>query len=181
MALKLFRSTGYSTLLQPGETRVARHPVVVVAAVSLWLGVACNVGLWRLLLGQESLRDAVAATALLAGGSAVVLSLLGWRRTLKLASTVLLLFGALLACGLWAQELPIDSLWEQRPRALLPGWTSFLRWQGIVLMLLLAVFPIVALWNLSLRRLQGPAQMRWNLVGAAMGAVLLAAGFAAAG
>ena len=47
MSLKLFRSTGYSSILAPGESRVATHPGWVILAISLWIGFACNVALWR--------------------------------------------------------------------------------------------------------------------------------------
>ena len=43
MSLKLFRSTGYSSILAPGESRVATHPGWVILAISLWIGFACNV------------------------------------------------------------------------------------------------------------------------------------------
>ena len=65
MALKLFRSTGYSTLLMPGEARLAMHPGWLVLATSLWLGLACNVALWRELSG--SAMGTGLATALLGG------------------------------------------------------------------------------------------------------------------
>ena len=47
MALKLFRSTGYSSILAPGETRIATHPGWLILAISLWIGFACNVAVWR--------------------------------------------------------------------------------------------------------------------------------------
>jgi lipid A ethanolaminephosphotransferase len=178
MALRLFRTTGYSTLLMPGEARLAMHPVWLVVATSLWLGLACNVALWRLVLGPErDLRTAAASVLLIAGGAGAVLSLLGWRRTLKFSATVLLLAGALAACGLWVQGLPLETLWQQRPRALLPGWASFMRWQVPTLMFLLALVPIVSLWNVQVRRLPGPAQLQVNVTGAVLGAVAFLLGF----
>lgn len=177
MALRLFRTTGYSTLLMPGEARLAMHPAWLVLATSLWLGIACNVALWRLAAGPErDFRLGAASVLLIAGGSFALLSLLGWRRTLKMASTLLLLAGALAACGLWVQGLPFETLWQQRPRGLLPGWASFLRWQVPTLMLLLAVVPIVWVWNVQLRRLPGPAQLQVNVTGAVVGAIAFAAG-----
>lgn len=171
MALKLFRTTGYSTILFPGETRLAMHPAWLVLAASLWLAIACNVGLWRLLGGQPvSPREVLAVAGLLGGGSAVVLSLLGWRRTVKLAITALLLAGALVACGMWTQDLPLQALWTERPRALLPGWATFMGWQVPVLVLVLALIPIVWVWNHPVRRLPGPAQLQVNILGAVLGA-----------
>src|SRR5690349_10721718 len=108
MALRLFRTTGYSTLLMPGEARVAPHPARIVLWASLWIGLACNVAVWRLFSGDAgSVRSAVSSAAILAGGSALVFSILGWRRTLKPAVTLGLMIAALLACGLWTQQLPI--------------------------------------------------------------------------
>lgn len=175
MALKLFRTTGYSTLLMPGETRLARHPGWVVLAVSAWIAIACNVALWRL-PADGGLRGAVAASLLLGGASGFVLSLLGWRRTLRLAASVLLLAAALFACGLWVQDLPVSSLWQQRPRGLLPTWPNFMRWQALALVVVLALVPIVWVWNVAMRRLPGPDQLQSNLLGAVLAALVFGAG-----
>ena len=164
MGLKLFRSTGYSTLLMPGEARLAPHPGWVVLGVSLWLGIACNVALW--LAGSAratGILTAVLSGATLAGGSGLLLSLLAWRRTLKPAASLLLLLGALLAAGLWIQSVPVTgTLWSLRWRTLLPTWASLLRWQ-------------VPVANLKLRRLAGPQQLHANLKGAALAAVVMVA------
>jgi glucan phosphoethanolaminetransferase (alkaline phosphatase superfamily) len=176
MALKLFRSTGYSTLLMPGEARVAPHPARLVLWGSLWLALACNVGLWRFVMHGTEPRAAVASVLLIAGGSGVVLNLLGWHRTLKPALTLALILGALFATGLWAQHLPIEALWQGPPRTWLPAWPSFLRWQALVLLLALALVPVVFVWNAQVRRLSGPAQLKANFCGACLGAVLLVAG-----
>jgi hypothetical protein len=149
MALKLFRTTGYSTLLLPGETRVAPHPARLVLRGSLWLAIACNVGVWRLLAH---------------GGD--------WREALTFA----FLAGAVLATGLWSQQLPVASVWQGPPSTWLPGWASFMRWQALALLFLLAVVPIVSAWNARARRLSGPAQLQSNLLGAGLAAALFAAG-----
>lgn len=179
MALKLFRSTGYSTLLMPGEARLAMHPGWLVLATSLWLGLACNVALWRELSGSAmgtGLATALLGGAVVAGASGALLSLLGWRRTLKPAITVLLFLGALLAGGMWAQALPVDGgLWGVRPRALMPGWASLLRWQVPALLVGLALLPSIWVWRVNVRRLPGPAQLRANLAGAVAGAAVAAA------
>ena len=177
MALKLFRTTGYSTLLMPGEARIAPHPARLVLWASLWVALACNVGVWRLLLQRTGDWHNVLASVFVIGGiTAVVLSLLGWRRTIKPALTLAFIAGALLANGLWSQQLPVEVLWQGPPRTWLPEWASFLRWQVLVLGLVLAVVPIVAAWNAQVRRLSGPAQLRSNLQGAALGAMLFGAG-----
>jgi len=182
MALKLFRSTGYSSLLLPGESRLATHPSWLVLVASLWLGVVCNVGLWRLAGGTSpDARGALAAVLLIAGGNGMFLSLLAWRRTLRFAITIALLVGALVACGLWSQQLPIETLWHGPSRGLLPAWTSFLRWQVLALILALAVVPIVWVWNQPFRRLSGPTQLRANLIGAVLAAIVFVTGLLGVG
>ena len=176
MALKLFRTTGYSTLLMPGEQRQSLHPGWLVAMAALWIGIACNAGLWRLLAAPGTFRAVLATTALLAGGSGAILSLLGWRRTIRLAITLLIASAALVACGLWVQALPLETLWQQRPRTLLPPWPTFMGWQVPTLMLFLAVVPIVWVWNVPLRRLRGPEQLQANITGALLGAAIFGVG-----
>ena len=182
MPLKLFRSTGYSSLLMPGESRMATHPSWLVFGASLWLAVACNVGVWRLLGGTASdVRSALASVLLLAGANGIFLNLFGWRRTVRFAITVALLAGALVACGLWSQQLPVESLWHGPSRSLLPAWASFLRWQVLALILVLAVVPIVWVWNHALRRMSVQAQLKANLAGAVLSAVVFVGGLLAAG
>lgn len=177
MGLKLFRTTGYSTLLMPGETRLATHPRMLVLWASLWLALPCNVAVWRLAAGQfADWRTTLASALLIGGGSGFVFSLLGWRRTLKATITLALVVAALVACGLWSQQLPIATLWQGPPRTLLPAWTSFLRWQVLALMVALALLPIVWLWNHPFRRLSGPAQLQSNFAGACIGAAVFALG-----
>ena len=177
MALRLFRTTGYSTLLMPGESRVAPHPVRLVVWGSLWLALACNVAVWRVLAGSaEDWRSALASVLVIAGASGIVFSLLGWRRTLKPALTLALIAGALFAAGSWSQQLPVESLWQRPPRTWLPAWASFMRWRVLLLVAVLAVVPIVAVWNTSVRRISGQAQLRSTLWGLGLGAVVLAAG-----
>jgi hypothetical protein len=155
------------------------HPGWLVLAVSLWLGIACNVELWRMLAGTSSAKPLAAFTSsiLIAAAAALVLSIFGWRRTLKGAATVLLFAGALIACGLWAQALPMDSLWTLPPRQLLPSWASLLRWQVPALWAALALPAALWVWQKSLRRLTGPQQLRSNVLGMVFaGAIVLAGG-----
>jgi glucan phosphoethanolaminetransferase (alkaline phosphatase superfamily) len=176
MALRLFRTTGYSTLLLPGEARLATHPARLVLWASLWLALACNVATWRFLAGSVDLRTAAASVALIAGGSGFVFSLLGWRRTLKPVITIGLIAGALVAAGLWTQQLPIATLWQGPPRTMLPAWTSFMRWQVLAMVLVLAVVPVVWLWNHGVRKLPGHAQLQSNFSGALIAAAVFGAG-----
>jgi glucan phosphoethanolaminetransferase (alkaline phosphatase superfamily) len=176
MALRLFRTTGYSTLLMPGESRVAPHPARLVLWASLWLAFPCNMAVWRFLGGTVDWRSALASAALIAGGSGIVFSLLGWRRTLKPAITLALIAGALIAAGLWSQQLPIETVWQGPPRTMLPAWTSFMRWQVLAMVLVLGVVPIVWTWNQAVRRLPGPSQLQANIGGAMLAAAVFAGG-----
>lgn len=181
MSLKLFRSTGYSSILGPGETRVAVHPGWIVAATSAWIGFICNVQVWRALAAATAdgttLLQANCLGVFIAAGCALVLSMLGWRVTLKPAATVLLLLAALSASAIWAQGLAVDaSLLDKRlSTLLLPPWASFLRWQTPAMMVGLALIPMVWVWHTRVRRLSGPQQLDSNLIGALASGVLLAA------
>lgn len=180
MSLKLFRSTGYSSILAPGESRVATHPGWVILAISLWIGFACNVALWRELrsMGEgPGLGPSLLAGGFIAAGCAIFLSLLGWRRTLKRAATVLMLLAALVAACIWVQARPADSsLLDQGLRSLLlPSWPSLLRWQFPALLIGLGLVPMVWLWQLRIRRLGGPEQLKANSVGIVLGLLAMAA------
>lgn len=176
MALRLFRTTGYSTLLMPGESRLATHPAMLVLWASLWLGVVANVAVWRWLAGSVEWRTALASVLVIVGATGAVFSLLGWRRTLKPAITFALIGAGLVAAGLWSQQLPIETLWQGPPRTLLPAWTSFMRWDVLAIVLVLAVVPIVWLWNHGIRRMPGPKQLQSNITGALLAAVAFGCG-----
>ena len=178
MSLKLFRSTGYSSILGPGETRVAPHPAWLVLATSLWIGFACNVALWRHLRamdGAPELARALLGGAFVASACAILLSLLGWRRTLKRVASGLLLLSALVAACIWVQGLPLDrTLLDQGLRQLvLPAWPSLLRWQFPALVVALGLIPVLWLSQLRLRRLAGPAQLQANITGMLIGAAAM--------
>lgn len=179
MSLKLFRSTGHSSILAPGETRLAMHPAWLVLAVSGWIGLACNVGLWRELrsLGNgPGLAKALIASAFLAGACAAVLSLLGWRRTLKRAATLLLLLASLAAASIWVQGRPVDAaLLDQGLRnLLLPSWPSLLRWQFAAVLAVCGLLPMFWVWQVPVRRLPGPSQFNSNALGVVGGVALMA-------
>jgi lipid A ethanolaminephosphotransferase len=177
MSLKLFRSTGYSSILVPGETRVAMHPAWLALATSAWIAFACNVALWRALVsGEPGLGRALAVGVFTGAASGLVLSVLGWRRTLKPAASALLLLAAVAAAGLWTQAAPLDaSLLARRFGALLPPWTSLLGWQVPLLLVVLGLAPLLWVWQAQLRRLPGPEQLTANAVGFAIAAALMAA------
>jgi glucan phosphoethanolaminetransferase (alkaline phosphatase superfamily) len=178
MALKLFRSTGYSTLLFPGEARKGHHPGWLAFLVAAWLGLACNVDLWRAATWGDPrlLVAALASSLLVAAACGLVLSALAWRRTLKPVATLLLAAGALIACGLWVQSLPFDSLWSARARGLLPAWPNWLNWRVPLLWALLGLGPALWVWQTPVRRLAGQEQLAANLRGMAVAALVLVAG-----
>lgn len=170
MSLKLFRSTGYSSILAPGESRIATHPGWLVVAVSLWLGFACNVALWRALGSANAspgLGRALLAGTFIAAACATLLSLLGWRRTLKRTATALLLVGALAAASIWVQGRPLngDLVAAGLRGLLLPSWPGLLRWQFPALLVGLGLVPMAWVWQLQVRRLPGPQQLAANVTG----------------
>jgi glucan phosphoethanolaminetransferase (alkaline phosphatase superfamily) len=178
MSLKLFRSTGYESILSPGETRAAMHPGWVIAAISVWAGFACNVALWRELWAGDKagLAWALVLGAFIAAVCAVFLSVLGWRKTLKPAATLILFVAALTACAIWGQAIPVDaSLLQKRLSTLiLPSWASLLRWQVSALLMVLALAPTIWLWNTQVRRLPGPQQLSINMMGILLASILVA-------
>ena len=167
MSLKLFRSTGFHSILTPGEARLALHPGWAVATVAGWAGSASNPWLWQALVGVGNLVTAVAAGVGIAGAVGLFLSVFGWRRTFKPAATMVLIGTALLSGGVWTQAIPPSALVDDSTRisALLPAWASLFRWQVPTLLVLLGGMPVLWLWNTQLRRLSGPSQLRSNLMG----------------
>jgi lipid A ethanolaminephosphotransferase len=149
MSLKLFRSTGYSSILPAGETRVAMHPGWLILFTSLWSGFACNAALWRALgasPGSGSLAQALMMGAFAAAAAAVVLSVLGWRKTLKPAALLVLFLAALAAGVAWQTPLDPDNGYAglRLSSLLLPSWHGPLRWQVGAILAGLALPP--AIW-----------------------------------
>lgn len=181
MALKLFRSTGYESILTAGESRLALHPGWFILLISAWIGFACNVALWRELRGigpaEFGLGKALLAGAFATAACMSVLSLLGWRRTLKPAATLLVVLAALAACSIWIQAVPVDrNLLDQGFRSLLiPRWTTLLRWQLPAILAVLGLLPALWIWHVQTRRLSGPHQLASNATGIIIGIALMAA------
>ena len=179
MSLKLFRSTGFESILTPGETRASIHPGWIITATSAWAGFVCNVALWRELWTGDrvALARAFALGAFVAAICAVILSVLGWRKTLKPAATLILFVAALAACAIWQQDIPVDANLLQQPLSslLLPSWASLLRWQVSALLAVLALAPAVWLWNTPVLRLPGPQQLSINMIGTLLASILVVA------
>jgi glucan phosphoethanolaminetransferase (alkaline phosphatase superfamily) len=181
MALKLFRSTGYSSILLAGETRLALHPAWMILAMSLWAGFACNVALWRQLAGSSlatGMMPALALALFVTGASATVISLCGWRKTIKPAATLMLLIAALAAVSIWTEGKPVDAalLGRGMARLLLPSGGSLSRWQSFALLAALALIPMIWMWRTPLRRLPAHKQLGVNLTGSLIGAAVMAIG-----
>jgi len=179
MALKLFRSTGYSSILMAGEARLAMHPGWMILAVSVWTGFVSNVALWRAMAGtqgSQGLGHALLLGLCVAGASGAALSLLGWRKTIKPAAIALLFLAALTASSIWSQALPLDgSLFDRRPASLVvPPWASLLRWQVSAALAGLALVPAIWVWQKQVRRLSGPDQLKVNISGMFIGASVTA-------
>ncbi|MEO8654514.1 MAG: phosphoethanolamine transferase domain-containing protein [Ramlibacter sp.] len=179
MALKLFRSTGYSSILMAGETRLAMHPGWMILAVSAWAGFACNVALWRQLAGTGAGMGSALALALsVAGASAAIVSLCGWRKTIKPTATLVVLAAALSACTIWSEGRSVDAalLGHGMAGLLLPSWPSLFRWPFWALLAGLALLPMMWMWSTPLRRLSAQRQLNVNIVGALIGAAILGIG-----
>ncbi|MES3001990.1 MAG: hypothetical protein V4787_14965 [Pseudomonadota bacterium] len=176
MSLKLFRSTGYSSLLSPGRSRETLHPAWVVGAASFWAGIVCNVPLWRALAGVSGnvgLPHALLVSVMIASGYGIALSLFGWRATLKPAASLVLIVAALVAVARWNEPaaVPAAAIDAHLAHSLLPSWASLLHWQAPALLAVLAIAPMVWVWNAPVKRLPGPQQLRANLRGMATAAI----------
>ena len=111
MALKLFRSTEFaqSRNFSPERQRTAIHPVWVVLLLSVWLALAGNAVLWRSIAHLPELGagaawwTALRVAVLIASAHCVVLGLLMWRHTFKVAAWILMAATAgivvLMACA----------------------------------------------------------------------------------
>jgi glucan phosphoethanolaminetransferase (alkaline phosphatase superfamily) len=170
MALKLFRSTGYSSILAPGETRLPMHPAWMLLAVSLWCGFVCNVAMWRGLRGSGSLQHGVLVGAVVTAACLFVLSLFGWRKTLKPVAVVVLALAALASSTIWGQAWPVDASLLGRPPSTIfvPPWPDLLRWQVCATLVGLALVPAIWVIQKPVRRLGGPQQLRVNMLGIAV-------------
>jgi glucan phosphoethanolaminetransferase (alkaline phosphatase superfamily) len=173
MALKLFRSTGYSSILAPGESRLATHPGWVIAATSLWAGFACNVALWRGLWSSgegDTLTHSMLLGIFVAAISAATISVFGWHKTIKPMATIVLLVAAAMGSAMWSEGQDFHaSGFAASP---FPSMTSLMHWQASALMLAIALLPAFWMWSIRVRRLGGPAQLRVNLIGACIGVAI---------
>jgi lipid A ethanolaminephosphotransferase len=191
MGLKLFRSTGHSSLL---DTRTAaawqkrspgllgralgRNPLILLLAVSLWLGTVGNVALWRALAGLDMLRTVgdyafVAAFVIIITGTLCLLfALLAWPRTIKPLLVILLLMGAsgmhfMLNYGIVIDQTMITNVLQTSPRET----RDLINMRWLVTMLVVAGIPMVWLWRQNVQRIAWPQQAMRNIVFAVVCAV----------
>ena len=177
MGLKLFRSTGYSSILVPGKTRLPMHPAWMLLAVSLWAGLVCNVAMWRGLRGSGSIEHGLVVGGAATAVSMFIVSLLGWRKTLEPAAVIVLALAALASATIWGQAWPVDGSLLARPvsTVLVPPWPDLLRWQVCATLVGLALVPAIWVIQKPVRRLGGPQQLRVNILGIVLAIALFAA------
>ena len=182
MSLKLFRSTGYSSILDAGETHAPTHPGWLILFISLWVGIACNVPLWRELGGSPAggLGQGLMTGAFTAAAGAVVLSALGWRKTLKPAALLVVFAAALAASAAWQAAVSADTAAAGMRLSALPvlSWHGLLNWQVGAILAGLALPPAIWICKTRVRRLPGGQQLGVNVTGIlAAGAVLAPSAF----
>jgi lipid A ethanolaminephosphotransferase len=190
MGLKLFRSTGHSSLLdtqtaaawqKTSKGPLGRNPVALLAAVSLWLATVGNWALWRELgrLGQlQSVGGyafAVAFAAIIFGALCALGALLAWRRSIKPALVFVCVAAALgmhfmLSYGVVIDTTMIVNVLQTDPRET----RDLLSWKLLLTVLVVAGLPSLWLWRQKVQPLPWPRQALRNLVLATAGCILIA-------
>jgi lipid A ethanolaminephosphotransferase len=194
MGLKLFRSTGYSSILdtqtaalwqKSGKGPLGRNPVALLAAVSLWLATVGNWALWRELgrLGQlQSLGGyafAVAFTAIIFGALCALGALLAWRRSIKPALVFICLAAALgmhfmLSYGVVIDTTMIVNVLQTDPRET----RDLLSWKMLFTVLAVAGLPSLWLWRQNVQPLPWPRQALRNVVFGIASCIIIAVALA---
>ncbi len=166
--VKLFRVTEFaeSVFQSPLSHRTSLHPLWVMLGVAVWIGTVGHWPLWQtLLLGEPGANHpalpvalAAAMAAQLALGALLWLALFGWRWSLKLAITLLLLWAALGSCAMWLQRAAGEAV------ALSPGdllmfylqadnWSRLQSWPCVATLVGVALIPAVLIWRGRIRRI----------------------------
>jgi lipid A ethanolaminephosphotransferase len=144
MALKLFRTTEYSTSSLFSHTRPTggTWPAMLVMGCGLWLAVLGNLALWRAVAHGTSAGGLLISIMLglgIAAFNCALLSLLAWPRLLKPVITLLFL---LAAAGTWILLADAAAGTELKPWAL---------WQRVLTVLLVAIVPMMWVWRRPMR------------------------------
>ncbi len=195
MGLKLFRSTGYGSLLDTQTAAtwqkqaklgpMGRNPVAMLAVVSLWLATVANLALWRELgrLGQLQSAGgyafAVAFAAIIFGALCALGALLAWRRSIKPVLVCLCLAAALgmhfmLSYGVVIDTTMIVNVLQTDPRET----RDLLSWKLLFTVLIVAGVPSLWLWRQNVQRLTWPRQALRNLVFGTAGCIIIAVAMA---
>jgi lipid A ethanolaminephosphotransferase len=194
MGLKLFRSTGHSSLLDtrtaaawqkrsPGLLGYAlgRNPLIIWLIVSLWMATVGNWALWRGLasVGQmASLGDyafVAALVCIITGALGLIAGVLAWQRTVKPVLTLLLIATALgmhfmLTYGVVIDTTMITNVLQTDPRET----RELLNVRMLVTVLVVAGLPCVWLWRQQVQRIPLTQQLARN-IGFALASGLLVA------
>ncbi len=174
--VKLFRVTEFaeSVFQSPLAHRNAMHPLWLMLIVAVWIGTAGHWPIWQaLLLRSEpgALKPvlAVAVVSQLSLVALVWLALAGWRRTLKPAIALLLMWAALGSCAMWLQSVKGETV-ALSPLGLLQFWSRPAHWPGllswpcIASVLGIAVFPSLIIWQGHTRRISFAANLLMNAI-----------------
>ena len=194
MGLKLFRSTGHSSLL---DTRTAaawqkrspgllghsqgRNPLIIWLMVSLWTATMGNWALWRGLsrVGQmSSLGDyafVLAFVLIITGALCLLGGLLAWQRSVKPVLTLLLISTALgmhfmLTYGVVIDTTMITNVLQTDPRET----RDLLNLRMLVTLLIVAGIPCIWLWRQQVQRITVPQQIMRNIMFILASAVVIA-------
>lgn len=157
-----------------------RHPGWVVLWISTWMGVVCNVPLWRELMslnadgGAKAWAFMAAFLVVIIAGNAALLALLAWRWTLKPAATLLVLMAAFGAYFMLAYGIAIDaSMLTNVLQTNVKEAGDLLNWRLPLTVGALAVPPLVWLARQKVRPLPALKQGMHN-GGMVLGALALA-------
>jgi lipid A ethanolaminephosphotransferase len=183
MSLRLFHVTEFaqSQLLSPAFQRSASHPVAIVLFFSLWLTSISNVALWQALYrlpdsgAGKVWWTGICLAILLECALLMLLSLLNWRWTLKLALTALLLLAAFNAYFMLTQDGFLDAATIRR-FVKYPGaqFRALLNWKLFAIVTLTGVVPTILLWRMSVKRTPVMRNLFHNLILFASAGIFLA-------
>jgi lipid A ethanolaminephosphotransferase len=183
MSLRLFHITEFaeSRLSSPASQREAYHPFGLVVVFSLWLASICNLALWQALSRLPDLsagavwRIGIGLALMMTCALVMLLSLLSWRRTLKVSLTLLLLLAAFNAHVMLTQGTFINA---DLIRQILhnPGvqLRALFNWKLFVIVLMLGVVPTIMVWRMPVRRTPLLRNLMQNLALFASAGVVLA-------
>ncbi len=189
MGLKLFRSTGYNSILdtqtaalwqKTSKGPLGRNPVALVAGVSLWLATVGNWALWRELSRLGQLQSAggyafaVAFGCIIFGALCTLGAFLAWRRSIKPALVFVCLAAALgmhfmLSYGVVIDTTMIVNVLQTDPRET----RDLLSWKMLFTVLVVAGLPSLWLYKQNVQRLTLPKQAWRNVVFSLVACVIM--------